>query len=465
MADADLADVFARQARHFDELGAPVYAVLARRLAEDPAPVAALMDGRDMWDGALRLFGAVHDLVLAGAAPDALSGEWGDFVRALGMHADGLRARVRDQAVQTNEVRRCTALLPAFLELARRSRLPLELLELGPSAGLNLLVDRYRYWYAAGTWGPDGAPLELAVEERGEVPAQLLTAPLTVRSRRGIDLAPVDATSEDGYRLLRSFLWPGRADRVERLDRAIAALRTLPDPPELLQGDYVELLPAVLADRPGDALTVVFQAASTGYLSPEDYRRVRSALDVAGADGRPLAWVSTRRQDERTHDRDDRYELEVRLWPGPPQLVAYLDFHGNWIDWLGGATRLPRDVRRALENDGTIDITTRGARSGVPRRCEIWFLRVDERTFLTGTPGRRHWYANLLADEHFMFHLKESLRIDLDARAVPVRDAVTRHWVFTRRHPWLEWYRSQASVAELVEHSPLVEVHFTGVVA
>jgi hypothetical protein len=236
--------------------------------------------------------------------------------------------------VQTNEVQRCTALLPAFLTVARETGLPLELLELGPSAGLNLLFDRYRYVYAEGTWGLAETELELVADERGgHVPASLLAEQLIVRRRRGIDLAPVDATSRDGYLLLRSFVWPGLDGRVRRLDAAVATLRTS-DRLELVEGDYVELLPGILAERPEDAVTVVFQTASTGYLAPELAARLRQSLDAAGGDGRPLAWVSTRRWDERQGTREDVYELELRIWPGLPRLAAHLDFHGNWLEWL-----------------------------------------------------------------------------------------------------------------------------------
>lgn len=265
-----------------------------------------------------------------------MDGSWETFSAALTTHAAVLRRRVREQRVQTNEVLRCVGLLPAFLMLAARSPLPLELLELGPSAGLNLLVDRYRYRYAEGAWGPPGAPLELVADERGgTVPASLLAGALPIRRRRGVDLAPVDALDRDGYLLLRSFLWPGRDDRVARLDAAVETLRGDPAALELTRGDYVELLPRLLADRPPDALTVVFQTASTGYLPAEAAASLRRSLDEAGTDGRPLAWVSTRRRDESEERRDDRYELELRLWPAETELVAYLDFHGNWLDWVG----------------------------------------------------------------------------------------------------------------------------------
>ena len=84
------------------------------------------------------------------------------------------------------------------------------------------------------------------------------------------------------------------------------------------------------------------------------------------------------------------------------------------------------DTRRALEQDRTIDITTTGRKIGRPRRKEIWFLNVDGRLFITGTPGRRDWYANLVAHPEFTFHLKQSVRADLPAVAKPIVDAPQR---------------------------------------
>src|SRR5262249_18115345 len=95
------------------------------------------------------------------------------------------------------------------------------------------------------------------------------------------------------------------------------------------------------------------------------------------------------------------------------------------------ATRLMMDdrIRRALESDRTIDITTIGRRSGEARRIEVWFYRYDGRIFLSGSPGRRDWYANLLANHEFTFHLKGSAKADLPARARPITDEVERREV------------------------------------
>ena len=278
----------------------------------------------------LRLFGGVHYLELAGIEPYALSGEWSDFRSALEGRQEFLSRFVREQAVQTNEVQRCFALLPAFLTLAQEHGAErLDFVELGPSAGLNLLWDRYAYAYRAGRWG--SSELLLQGVEYVPVPRDVLARRPEVRRRVGIDLNPVDVTSEHGARLLHAFIWPGRVERAQRLKAAIAILRR--EPPTLVRGDYVELLPAVLAERDSDALTIVFQIASTGYIGRERRAELRELLERAGAEA-PLGWVSTRAVEELEEDRTDSYELEVGLWPGGERrLLLRCDFHGNWIRW------------------------------------------------------------------------------------------------------------------------------------
>jgi hypothetical protein len=282
------------------------------------------------WDVPLRLFGGVHYLELAGMEPYALSGEWSDFRSALEARQEFLARFVREQAVQTNEVQRCFALLPAFLTLAQEhGGGRLDFVELGPSAGLNLLWDRYAYAYRAGRWG--SSELLLQGVEYAPVPREVLTRRPEVRGRLGIDLNPVDVTSEHGARLLHAFIWPGRVERAQRLKSAIAIVRR--EPPTLVRGDYVELLPAVLAERDEQALTIVFQIASTGYIGRERRAELRELLGQAGQDG-PLGWVSTRAVEELEEDRTDSYELEVGLWPGGKRrMLLRCDFHGNWIRW------------------------------------------------------------------------------------------------------------------------------------
>src|SRR5215472_9088739 len=113
-------------------------------------------------------------------------------------------------------------------------------------------------------------------------------------------------------------------------------------------------------------------------------------------------------------------------------------------------------VRQELRADPTVDITTIGRRSGRPRRIEIWMLDVDGRFFITGTPGRRGWLANLAAVPDFVVHLKRHAHTDLSARAEVINDLDLRRHVLA--HPSAAWYRGRATLEELETGAPMVEV-------
>lgn len=114
-------------------------------------------------------------------------------------------------------------------------------------------------------------------------------------------------------------------------------------------------------------------------------------------------------------------------------------------------------LHRELVDDPTIDITTTGRDSGEPRRIEIWMLEVDGRFFITGTPGRRDWMANLRADPQLTVHLKRHAHVDVAATATVVDDEPTRRRVL--EHASAEWYRDQVPLEQLVATAPMVEVH------
>jgi hypothetical protein len=265
------------------------------------------------WRYPLQLFSGLHYLVLAGRA------SWEDVGAALRDEADFLRDWVATERVQTNEPRRCWWLVPCFLEIARRTGSGVfDCVELGCSAGLNLLWDRYGYEYAAGAWGASDK-LSLAGEERGAVPAELLALRPVVRSRIGVDLAPPDLRTDEGVHLLKSFVWAGQEQRLADLDAAIEVWRR--DPPEVVVGDLVDELPGLLARRRDDGVLLVWETAALGYLPAERYKQARAMLAEADC-----VFVRTGQPQGGSHDY---YGLYV-----DDDEVAHAEFHGAWIEWL-----------------------------------------------------------------------------------------------------------------------------------
>jgi hypothetical protein len=309
----------------------PETAELYRRCATDELALS-LIPEEPTWDAPHRLLAGARYLVYSGEAVgfDDADHPWDALHAVLERHGAWLARFVLERPVQTNEPQRSWSLLPLFLTAARAAARPLDVLELGASAGLNLLWDRYGYRYEEGGWGDARSPLQLTGEERAHVPAALLETRVEVRRRVGIDLHPVDVTSEDGMRLLRAYV----LDAVYRARLVLAAEVAAAHPPELVRGDYLELLPGLLRDRADDAFTVVFQTHSTVYLADGERARLRAIVDDAAADG-PLAWISTPTPEEHGQHRGD-YPLELAIWPGRERrIVARTNVRGDWLEWTG----------------------------------------------------------------------------------------------------------------------------------
>ncbi len=115
-------------------------------------------------------------------------------------------------------------------------------------------------------------------------------------------------------------------------------------------------------------------------------------------------------------------------------------------------------ISRALNNDRLIDITTLGAKSNKPHKIEIAFHNFDGELYISGLPGKRDWYANLVAHPQFTFHLKQSAHAAIPARATPITDEPTRRKILTQ--VVAKWNR-HAQLEEFVKHSPLVRVEFS----
>jgi hypothetical protein len=329
------------QAGWCQRLGSPLYASLLARAAEDVAsegPVWALVRRPEAGPpGSLlpvRLMGGVHRLVLEGGLPDLAAAypsaggradpdaAWQAFRAAVADRADELAPLVA-RPVQTNEVMRSAALLLGFLAVARKTGLPLRLLEVGASAGLNLRWDRYRYQTWNGGWGDPGSPVQLT--EMYEPPEPRLDPPdVDVVERAGCDRAPVDPTSEEGRLTLQSYVWP---DQEERFRLLRGALQIAPAVPvrvdEARLADWIE---ERLGEPSRGAATVVFHSIVMSYLEAEERERFNRAVADAGgraSEEAPLAWL-------RMEPGGEQAEVLLATWPGgEDRLIATSGFHGR----------------------------------------------------------------------------------------------------------------------------------------
>jgi len=283
------------QARGCVALGSPFYGSLLESASADlmaGGPVWDLLGGREgesEWSAlALRLMAAVHRLVLRDEVPalaphyPSVGGDgdadaaWPLFRAAIVDESDKIDRLVR-LPCQTNEVGRSAALLGGFLEVAHRAQLPLRILELGASAGLNLRWDQYRYESSQGGWGPDDSPVQFV--NVFEVPPQMNRA-AEVAERRGCDTNPLDPSSDADTLTLRASIWADQLHRLSLLDGAIEVARQMPVEIERL--DAAEFLERELARPRAEVATVVFHSVFMQYVDEGSRARIRTAIDRAG---------------------------------------------------------------------------------------------------------------------------------------------------------------------------------------
>ncbi len=235
----------------------------------------------------------------------------------------GLAGVMLARRTQTNEPARCATLLPALAGLPP----PLALIEVGASAGLTLLFDRYSYDYAGHrVAGLDPLAPVLRCEPRGPVP--LPTRPPEITWRAGLDLNPLDVTSDDDVRWLSCLVWPGEGDREQRLSAAIASARR--DPPVVHRGDLRTDLPALAALAPAGATLVVYHCAVLAYVAPADRRRFAATVRAL-----PAVWLSSEGPGvvPQLPIPPHRGAPFVIAMDGHPP-VALADGHGTWLQWL-----------------------------------------------------------------------------------------------------------------------------------
>jgi len=234
-----------------------------------------------------------------------------------------LDAVMRTRRTQTNEPARCAVLLPALAQLPE----PLALIDVGASAGLTMLFDRYSYDYSGHRLDgadPDAPTLRCRVSGPVPLPRRI---PAIVW-RMGLDLNPLDVTSEDDVHWLTCLVWPDEEDRAQRLAAAIASARRAP--PTVIKGDLLTDLPAVVAQAPAGATVVVCHGTVLYYVTPAEraqFAQTVRSLDVTWLTSEAPGVVPGTARPPRDH------QMTVLARDGRP--LALADSHGTRLQWLG----------------------------------------------------------------------------------------------------------------------------------
>jgi hypothetical protein len=338
------------QADHVMNNGAPGTAAICRALIALAAGDTLCGQRIANWDPAavlrdalpLRIAGGFHDLFRRDIEPDLGRIYRGEVTDQLAVEAMVAEVVARHDAEllpwfdgppQTNEAGRSASFIAALHWLASLVAPHFELNEIGSSAGMNLLIDRYRYDVGDVVSGPVDAPVNIRPIWNGPPPP---IDPFTIHSVQGCDIQPIDVRNEAAANRLMAYIWPEMPERFERMKAGIAMIRE--NSVDLVKADAADWLEMRLA-RPQQSGTtrVLMHSIVWQYLPTDTQRRIQEAMAAAGVAAtaeRPLAWISL-----ETNRATFRHELKVSHWPGggKPALLGEAHAHGVWINWQPAA--------------------------------------------------------------------------------------------------------------------------------
>ena len=353
---ARLVEHVRQQAAACGRIGSPLYAELLARVADDVAaggPCATVLAGHEQDSAgdavALRLMGTVHRLVLERRAPalglhyPSVGGRpgppglvWSAFLATVEEHLESVRSGLA-QPPQTNEVGRSAALLGGLLHVARESRLPVRLHEIGASGGLNLRADGFRYEAGgAPAWGPAGSPVVLTDAWRGPLPP--VDASLRLVERVGYDIAPVDPSTTEGRLRLTAYVWPDQLDRLARLRGALEVAARMPA--RLVRTSAGAAL-AGLQTAPG-AATVLWHSVMWQYVPRAERAAIESRIAVLGAQATATAPFAHLRLEPQPQQDGLAFLVSLRTFPpGRDRVLAEAAPHGLPTTWRPAAASGP----------------------------------------------------------------------------------------------------------------------------
>ncbi len=345
-----------RQSAACADLGSPLYGTLLAFAADDMAaggPVADVLSGWALEPGpsalALRLLGAVHRLALTGQAPDlarfypSCVGEdvepfdpgeaWVAFRDVLAQRGEDVGAGLASPP-QTNEIGRSSVLIGGLLILRSRLGLPVRLVEIGASAGLNLRPDLVRLELSDWrSFGPAWSPVALVDPWHGALPP--MERPLEIVERYGSDVDPVDVSTAPGRLRLLSYVWPDQWARVARLRGAFDLAESMPI---AVQRESASATVSALKPVPGQ-LTVIWHSVMTQYLPPAEQADLEAAFAALGQLATPEAPVARLAFEPSalTSPAGIQFQVKLHLWPGgTSEQLATAHPHGDDVMWHRG---------------------------------------------------------------------------------------------------------------------------------
>ncbi|MEL6528563.1 MAG: DUF2332 domain-containing protein [Pseudomonadota bacterium] len=341
------------QAQHASENGAECTARIVRALPKIRESNTELGRRMAAWAGLtlkdampLRVAGGLHHLVLTGTDTRLRAVYSGELTNQEAVDAiildlaetyDAQLAPWLDGPPQTNEAGRSASIMAGLLWLARRVVPRFELFEIGASAGVNTMLDRYRYRLGSTEVGPSDSPMHIAPEWRGTGSPPAPSDEFAIVKVRGCDVATINLGNPENAMRLKAYVWPDAPQRMERIDAAISLAKA--NPPDLVQMDAAEFAKLCLAGSQKSGVTrAMFHSIMWQYMPTDTQDAITAAFEIAGEQAtrdKPLAWISL-----ETDPATFRHELKVRYWDGEeghgePVLLAHAHPHGAWVEWSG----------------------------------------------------------------------------------------------------------------------------------
>jgi hypothetical protein len=316
-----------------------LYEFLSLKISEDDELLELCFKAQNGQPVPNLLFGAVHYLLLKGKEhqlkeyypsvtkpPRKIDDEtfvcFKDFCN---VYSEEIVPILKNKLVQTNEVRRCAYLYPIFSLIYSKLEKPLSLIEIGTSAGLQLLWDKYSYSYGTDEiYGDKNSSVHITSELKGKnIPSFLPKSP-PVASKIGLDLHISDLRNSEDYLWLKSLIWTEHQERLDLFESAARCFKE--NPVELIEGDGVTLLADVVETLPKDTAICIFHTHVANQIPEDSKYELLEKIKKIGSK-RDVFHLYNNMWDRKLHL--DYFIDGVEY----SQTIGDTDGHGRWFEW------------------------------------------------------------------------------------------------------------------------------------